>query len=517
MSSIISLFCNFSDIIPAIKEFISENKISISTSYVINDLNEYLNHLNHEKIQAYIEYPYVDKVYRDSYYHYYSTKNKAYDRNCIRISFFNDNIDWENFKDIEKWGYFRESEKINLLNKSYLGFIIIRPTYPRTIGRSLISPNALKIKNFYICNVKTNVLINGLKLNVESFPHCSQDDETMTCAETTLWTVMEYFSNRYAEYNSILPFKIINALERFSYERQIPSHGLFPKQISFALKEFGFGVRIYNKNVFSKEEFDRILYYYVESGLPVLSIIQDQHYNGHIVTIVGHTEISGKEIENITELRNQNNPGFYLENNIKLFDSADIYKKYVIIDDNHPPFQLADCKEPTKYYNNPDWDKYEITNIIVPLHSKIYLEGLESRTLAFLILGKILNFLKEKYKINFPKEILYRLLLTSSRSFKHQIALNDSLNIDIKDLIIEKPMPKFIWVLELSDKSLFKKEKIFGQMLLDATEASRKYMDALIYLLWPDYFITWENENFKQQNIEYSSFNLYKNNLKHFT
>jgi hypothetical protein len=37
---------------------------------------------------------------------------------------------------------------------------------------------------------------------------------------------MEYFGNRYAEYNPVLPSKIIHSLSNFSYERQIPSLGL---------------------------------------------------------------------------------------------------------------------------------------------------------------------------------------------------------------------------------------------------------------------------------------------------
>lgn len=34
-----------------------------------------------------VEYPYVDKVYRNSYYRYYSGKAKQVSRDCIRLSF----------------------------------------------------------------------------------------------------------------------------------------------------------------------------------------------------------------------------------------------------------------------------------------------------------------------------------------------------------------------------------------------------------------------------------------------
>lgn len=40
------------------------------------------------ELKMVVESDYVDKVYRDSYYSYFSTKLKDYGRNCLRISFF---------------------------------------------------------------------------------------------------------------------------------------------------------------------------------------------------------------------------------------------------------------------------------------------------------------------------------------------------------------------------------------------------------------------------------------------
>ena len=36
---------------------------------------------------------YVDRAYRDSYYDYYSTKLRSYNRNCVRLSFFDSGVD----------------------------------------------------------------------------------------------------------------------------------------------------------------------------------------------------------------------------------------------------------------------------------------------------------------------------------------------------------------------------------------------------------------------------------------
>ncbi|MEI9806459.1 MAG: hypothetical protein WDO16_00540 [Bacteroidota bacterium] len=48
------------------------------------------------------ETPYVDRVYRDSYYHYYSSKHASYLRDCIRISIFQGEIQSDDFRRNDK-------------------------------------------------------------------------------------------------------------------------------------------------------------------------------------------------------------------------------------------------------------------------------------------------------------------------------------------------------------------------------------------------------------------------------
>ena len=65
-------------------------------------------HLAKLKDTCYIlaETSYVDKVYRDSYYHYYSSKLNNYKRDCIRLSLFEGEI---------KDGDFRQPERVKEL------------------------------------------------------------------------------------------------------------------------------------------------------------------------------------------------------------------------------------------------------------------------------------------------------------------------------------------------------------------------------------------------------------------
>lgn len=47
-----------------------------------------------------VEFPYVDKVYRDSFYTYFSSKLIPYKRDSIRISIFKDEITLSDFRDL---------------------------------------------------------------------------------------------------------------------------------------------------------------------------------------------------------------------------------------------------------------------------------------------------------------------------------------------------------------------------------------------------------------------------------
>lgn len=168
-----------------------------------------------------IEGVYVDSVYRDSYYDYYSTKHSTYNRFCLRMSFFD--IGFK--KDIDF------SDESNIKD-NYLGFLVIRPLI-KCIGRNVISPLAkVAPKNdIRICKVSVDASCLGVKLKAEGFPHASQDNETMTCAQTTIWSLLEYYGNKYTYYHPTLPTEIESILEPFSYERQLPSKGLTYNQI----------------------------------------------------------------------------------------------------------------------------------------------------------------------------------------------------------------------------------------------------------------------------------------------
>ncbi len=403
---------------------------------------------------------YVDKVYRDSYYHYYSSKLNKYKRDCIRLSIFEGLI---------KDGDFKNNRRIGFLQRQYRGFIVLRPTDPYIIGRSTISPKALQDNSFLSCSTTVKTTVNSLKFEVEGFPHSSQDTETITCAETTLWAIMEYFGTKYPEYKPVLPSKIIHTLERVSNERQVPSQGLNTQQMSFALKDFGFGTRIYSKEE-HKNDFNRLLSCYIESGIPLILEVTDFPRGGdigHAMLCIGHEKVTVEEIDllNPADLK-PHLKRVTDKQNISIYDWDDVRKKFVFIDDNHPAYQKAYLDMPTPHYP-ADWHRCNIEHFIAPLYPKIYLEAFEAKNYA---LEFLLNGPKPLLEPN--TEVLIRFYLTSSRSYKDGLALNETMDSDIRDIILETPMSKFIWIGEISNKNLMKAQRADGLIILDATEAN---------------------------------------------
>lgn len=474
------------------QDFLTRYELSGKTiNESLANLNEFFKYLK-DDLFLFIEHPYVDKVYRDSYYFYFSTKNYEYKRNTIRISFFKSEIKDEDF---------RNYERVNELQNNYLGFLVLRPTFPFIIGRSIISPLAVKDHDFIICKVNYNATANAIKLDVTGFPHSSQDSETITCAETTIWSVMEYFGEHYAKYKPALPSEINKVLLKFSFERLLPSQGLTAQQISYSLREFGFGVKIYSKKSY-KDDFYLLIKTYVESGIPVVSIIQNDKGIGHAQIIIGRRKQS---IEAIDKLNNPIDIG----RNVKIFDFASIDLDYIFIDDNHPPYQISKMNTPSSFYKNPKWTNCEITNFIVPLYPKIYLEAGEARILVLSFIKALTNELK----LIENKDIILRTFLTSSRSYKNDIALNETLSENIKDLIIYTPMPKFIWISEISNKELMKNEMCNGVLILDATEPQINRF-GIIACLVENHYITHNLNESIQIKLSLQPFKSYQNNLK---
>jgi hypothetical protein len=407
-----------------------------------------------------VESQYVDKLYRDAYYNYYSSKLNSYRRDCIRLSFFDGPVTLEDFQSVAG---------VQRLQSIYKGFIVIRPTSPKVIGRNVLHPAVFKKEHAHlIASAYFPSSVNGVKLLIEGFPHSSQDSEFMVCAETTIWSVMEYFSNRYSDYEATLPKKIHGLLSATSVERQLPSSGLTGLQISYALKELGFGVKLYSSSPKpeDQEAILDIIRIYVESGIPVVTAISNDKGVAHVLNIVGRTQF-------VSELLDI--PVDTLIKGSRIFNYYSQEAKYLVIDDNLPAYSPISLDDPACNYEHPDWTACKIIAAIVPLHKRIYMEANRAKALAKLSLQNFDGAIKKL------PNLALRVLLSSSRSFKHSVSINPDLDVVHKTIINNLNMPKFVWIAEVGTRESFAAGKATGMLLMDATEP--KKTEILAYFL----------------------------------
>lgn len=113
-------------------------------------------------------------------------------------------------------------------------------------------------------------------------------------------------------------------------------------------------------------------------------------------------------------------------------------------------------------------------------------------------------------------EIVLRVFLTSSRSFKNKIATNESVHEILKDFILLTSMPKFIWVAEISNRDLYSRKKAFGLIIVDATGNASLLYETILILMYPDKIIKFNSKEHKFDfiNNDFGVFDIYKNNLK---
>lgn len=405
-----------------------------------------------DNLCVWIETDYIDKTYRDSFSAYFSTKYRPYEERCIRMSFTEEDVDYQKFLDSPS--YAREC-----LGK-YLGFMVLRPICPGVVGRTVISPDALEEgDDLKICKCLVRTSFLGMKAFALGFPHSSQDREYSTCAETALWSLFAYFGNKYPEYTPIMPSQIHAVLESKTDVRHVPSEGLVSSDISAVLKRYGFGCKIYALESEGEEGYDaeslrRILSCYIESGIPCVVCVNLGNV-GHGIVCIGHTSVDNSKIKDIPfssfDYINEDN-----HNHFKRW--LDVNHFFVFNDDNKSCYQTAAFDEPTPQY---DYEGQYISHVIAPLYSKIYLDAPNAIDVS------------EWYcsAMNLSENVMLKTYLASGNTFKDFIIKDCDIEPRLKDLVIQHiGFPKFIWVTEISDEDSVEKNIVDGWVIVDATQ-----------------------------------------------
>lgn len=409
-----------------------------------------------------VEKHYIDKDYRNTFSQYHSKRFSTPDSRCVRLHFFSSAIEGAKLPPQDD------------LQSYYLGYTVIRPTRPNCVGRTLIRYDVKDGIEGSIIVCKEDVTIQGTTLSISGFPFISQDVDATVCAESSVWMLSRYFSNKYNVYHEMYPAKISNLLRKNSDERAQPSVGLYAWEMAEALRELDFSPLIYDRETF-EDNFDHLLYTYIESGIPVLAVFEE-----HVVVLFGHKSEFAL-VKTLDPLEGQTT-----------IRSSQYNRAFIGHDDNGVPYQMLQvesCDDLDIEMNNGkvSYITDDIDQFVTPLPEKVFLpaEGCQEAIEAILESDKIgITALSPALS---DEPVILRLLLTTGRSFKKRIAEREMGNADVADIYLRTPLPHFIWVCEFSHKSLYP-EQVLGEIVWDATRNAYE-PDGWIALHYPEVMI----------------------------
>ena len=444
---------------------------------------------------------YVDSIYRDEYYSFFSKKHFGISRNTKRLIFIkNTHGQKELLSDDE--------EIHDRIENDLIGMVVIKPT--QTLGRTLIDPFKLKLPSCYVRTTKFEMSVYGKIYSLNAFPFSGQDSEVMTCAEVNIWQIREYFGNRYKNYRTILPSEMFESVMDTSDVRLLPSDGLTVEQESHVFMKCGLAPKIYYKRSeyddgeFMKSyeqyrrapNFEEILHFYVESGIPVLINLREKgnkEGDNHCITCIGHAlkENIGKNYIGERDdflSRMQTTKKYLIDNDDKteynrlnLIGSWVNCSGYVILEDHSSPYQIKSLDD-LKFSEKENAIEYEIESFVVPLYKHVFMAAEDAYEIAVDLLDRSYYGVVEglnRNGLNPPYELVIRLFLTTSKSYKN-FRINSAVTENEKVFYSQIALPKFIWVCEYGTSKTYMNHKILGEIVLDATSAKHHIFESVI-------------------------------------
>ena len=466
-------------------------------------IKEVIDQINFDNLTVIVEENYIDKQYRDCYYSYYSQKYCYYERECVRLTFFDEKLDNDDL--IEKDDAY--------LTNHLVGTIVLRPLHIGNIGLTLLNPRKLKVDG-YIRVAEYTFMTFGRKLCVSAFPFSSQDGDVMTCAENALYNLINYYGTRYSDYRAFSPGEISSHLEVATSERVFPSGGVRLLDLAKVLERAHLYPTLYKYDQY-EDSFDDIMISYCESGIPFLFAAFH-----HVVTCIGFEEIQGDCQYEVSHF-SKDNETYYL------LSAAQFIKSNIFMDDNKYPYSKSTLKDlASEYYEFDDTDyesengdeengprndpeeRYIITEntlanvdmkdvaLIVPLHKRIYLEATHAREIFFthfLLNKQFVTNIQKEYSDNTwgtqeNNPLVYRFFLTTARNYK-SFKREHEQSSDIRTNIILNPFPHFIWIMEISTSDLFKEKKGCVEIILDASSSFNSQENAILSIRYYNHYL----------------------------
>lgn len=302
---------NLAEKICSFNNFFSEKKLSQDDTFKYlcyyfsyEQLDEDDQIIGHCKANTCVlEQYYISETYLKDYSHYYSTCFRELPKFSMRLHFFNESFDADDFtKDAILEHDIEKHEKIW---SSYLGCVTIRPvglspfgvclfaTYPLTFSPTQPKKSRLRYFNSIIKDFRFDVFGKQIKMDTLAFQQ--QDEVVGACATFAIWSAFHKL-NRLYKVKVPSPYEITEraGISISESSRVFPAGGLDGYQIISVLEKSKITAETFDfkRESVSKADFQEIVYAYNKCGIPILLGYQfedsDQTTSLHLVSIVGY-------------------------------------------------------------------------------------------------------------------------------------------------------------------------------------------------------------------------------------
>ena len=250
---------------------------------VANSLLQLLASLDTPARTAVIEGYYMDFDYSASYYDQRGRSFTPDKRGTTRIHFFSEELPDDSLTTADPLA-------IKTMQDSYLGFTVLRPETPVTLGRTFVTcPTSISGKPVrFPTRGSTKVDLAGIPLEVESCPYMSQDARIMACATAALWMSTSNLVDKVtgAAFHTTAQITALAMSVDRPFGTAVGLRGLTIDEMEQALFQMGYHPR---RHVFPDgDRVVEICHLSSDSGIPPVLAI-DFEGRGHAVTVVGYT------------------------------------------------------------------------------------------------------------------------------------------------------------------------------------------------------------------------------------
>lgn len=433
-----------------------------------------------------VERRYYDRDHAKALSAFYAKSFRTVDKECIRLHFFRSRLSEVDLGNLEKQANF------------YLGFCVIRPFALRKIGRTVLAKlTSQPGLEFPTCHGNFEVNIGGSKLAIEGPAFMEQDAMVAACASVALWMSTTTLARRFALTECSTNEITERATQYLVQNRPMPSIGLHYDQMIHVLRTMGYEPILLG--AIEQKEAKHSIYSYVESEIPPILLCRLATGEDHSIVVVGHgyqlpleklalTKVSWLDEPPLVFARSSEWVPYYLIHD----DQRGLYRKLTFIEPNRSLLEACVRKaHPGIDVNNLGLDEWycpvaidmnmpnaeylggeEIANvwgIIVPLPPNVLLTSEEAERKS----ARLIRYWHWRNDLPIPDDLVLRTYLIPSNEYKRRIE-DSKMDTFVKRLYRGKPMPRWIWVTEISSIDSFNSPEpskwlIDGEVIIDAT------------------------------------------------